>query len=696
MSATRVGGVPTSNSSSLSTKELQLDGVFPPTVWVRDPSWPACEAPAGSNKIVGLYAVWDNDSNFIAFTMSGNYTVDFGDGTTTNFTGGSAAYYNYSYSSSALDGTDAPVTFTASTSTVNRTAHGYTDGMTVEFFDIVTTTGISTGPTYYVVNATANTFQVAAIPGGTPITLTGDGSAKLLPYKIATVTITPQAGANLTSVDFRTKHNQSGLTSHYSTGWLDIAVAGANITSIFVRSFSSLITHNYLERVRFNQLGNVTGFNEIFYGCGSLKEVFIAPPITTVTNCDGMFRECRALLNAPTFTMSSVTSAADMFRDCVSLVSVNMGEMPLATSLIRMFQACTSLRTVFLPNTSSATTAQMMFSGCSSLTTASLPRLNAVLDMSDMFSNCYSLKNVFLGNTGNATNMNSAFFGCSSLLDAPFLDTKSATGMNSMFSDCVSLRNVPAYNVLAVTSMASMFYGCRALKRTPSFITSALTNTFRMFYLCGSLETVGIFNTANVTDARGMFFSCTSLQEIPDFDLSKITSAQELCKSCFSLRRVPNFKFGTSLTSADFAFAGCRNIEYVPLLNFQSVTNMQDLFAECFNLKCIAPMNFSAATNLNRAFFSCRSLTEIPTVSFASATTLSNTFANCYSLSRVRATGIKESVSFVSCKLSSAALNEIYTNLDTVTGKTITVNNNFGNAGDDPTIATAKGWTVSG
>jgi len=46
--------------------------------------------------------------------------------------------------------------------------------------------------------------------------------------------------------------------------------------------------------------------------------------------------------------------------------------------------------------------------------------------------------------------------------------------------------------------------------------------------------------------------------------------------------------------------------------------------------------------------------------------------------------------------LSSAALNEIYTNLATVTGQTITVSGNYGTTGDDPTIATAKGWTVSG
>jgi hypothetical protein len=60
---------------------------------------------------------------------------------------------------------------------------------------------------------------------------------------------------------------------------------------------------------------------------------------------------------------------------------------------------------------------------------------------------------------------------------------------------------------------------------------------------------------------------------------------------------------------------------------------------------------------------------------------------------------MKVSVSFANCKLSAADLNEIYTNLADLTGltgQTITVTGNYGTAGDDPTIATAKNWTVTG
>jgi hypothetical protein len=52
---------------------------------------------------------------------------------------------------------------------------------------------------------------------------------------------------------------------------------------------------------------------------------------------------------------------------------------------------------------------------------------------------------------------------------------------------------------------------------------------------------------------------------------------------------------------------------------------------------------------------------------------------------------------FNGCNFSSASLNYIYQSLATNgSGKTINVTDNYGVTGDDPTIATNKGWTVTG
>jgi hypothetical protein len=95
----------------------------------------------------------------------------------------------------------------------------------------------------------------------------------------------------------------------------------------------------------------------------------------------------------------------------------------------------------------------------------------------------------------------------------------------------------------------------------------------------------------------------------------------------------------------------------------------------------------------------CTSLTSIPalvTTAVGSSAGFNNLFATCPSISRIQAKDFRFTFTVASCKLSATALDEIYTNLPTVTGQTITVTGNYGTAGDNPALATAKGWTVTG
>ena len=102
---------------------------------------------------------------------------------------------------------------------------------------------------------------------------------------------------------------------------------------------------------------------------------------------------------------------------------------------------------------------------------------------------------------------------------------------------------------------------------------------------------------------------------------------------------------------------------------------------------------------MSSMFYQCFSLVTVPALNLSgitSSSNLSNIFGSCSSLARIQVTGIKYSFSVANNQLSSTSLNEIYTNLDTVSGQIITVTGNYGTSGDDPSIATAKGWTVTG
>jgi hypothetical protein len=90
------------------------------------------------------------------------------------------------------------VTTTDATDTVNLNAHGLSDGTEVAFSSIVSTTGIAIGTIYYVVNATTNTFQLAATSGGPVLPLFTNGTG-FIRYKCVITAITPNTNITIST-----------------------------------------------------------------------------------------------------------------------------------------------------------------------------------------------------------------------------------------------------------------------------------------------------------------------------------------------------------------------------------------------------------------------------------------------------------------------------------------------------------------
>lgn len=103
-------------------------------------------------------------------------------------------------------------------------------------------------------------------------------------------------------------------------------------------------------------------------------------------------------------------------------------------------------------------------------------------------------------------------------------------------------------------------------------------------------------------------------------------------------------------------------------------------------------------TSRGQAFtsmFTSALINEIPALNMTSSTSIAALGGG--NLRRMRATGMNASFDVSNNSLDSTALNEIYTNASaTGAGKTITVTGNWGAPNDNPSIATAKGWAVTG
>lgn len=587
-----------SSGVGYKTKFLNKDSIAMPSDWL------AINEPTEAQAMYGLFAVFDNDSNFLALQAQGAYTVDWGDGTVENFTNGAIAQHNYVWA-----------------------------------------------------NVSSST-------------LTSEGFRQVI------VKVTPQAGQNLSLITLQKKHSShsagtGGNSNPLNTPWLDIYIKGtASLTTLTIGAIVLTTTLNNLYRFRASGI--------------------------TATNTSYMFNGCTSLVSVSLFNTASVTDMSFMFQNCASLQSVPLFNTASANNMASMFLGCSSLQSVPLFNTASVTNMSQMFNGCASL--VSVPKFNtiSVTNMGFTFAGCSSLESVPLLNTASVNAMNGMFSGCASLQSVPLFNTAAVTVMNQMLQNCTSLVSVPAFNTELVNNMQNMFLNDKALKSVPLFNTALVQNMNNMFSGCVSLKSVPLFNTVSVTNMSNMFSNCTSLQSVPLFNTSSVTVIGTMFTYCVSLQSIPalDVKSAGDLNSISNANYSLSSSEIVPPASITYYGSKM------------------SATELNRIYTSLPNrLNTTASSATGNGTTMTYTTTTNHGYIPgmvVTITGFTSTGYNQSAKKITAVTSNTFSFLGTTTGAssgtgtvvpaamTINVTNNWGTSGDTPTIATNKGWTVTG
>lgn len=375
-----------------------------------------------------------------------------------------------------------------------------------------------------------------------------------------------------------------------------------------------------------------------------------------------------------------------------------------------------------------------------------------------LFLNCYALQDVTFNTSGTLSSTGSMFSNCRTLRVAPFFNTASVTSMSGMFSSCFDLQSVPLYNTASVTVMSTMFNNCSSLKNVPLFNTALVQNMSNMFGTCVSLETVPLFNTASATNMNGMFFNSTALKSVPLFNTALVTNMTNFLYGTGSLETIPVFNTA-AVTTMDGMFRFSSGMTFLPALNTSAVTNISNIFtAPSTVIKEIAELNLSsisslannllglgnttvssAASSLTRAkitgnkwtqsfqncsmgaaqldemYTSLATLNPAITTVSGNGTTVTVTvgtgsispFVVGRSVTITGVTPVAYNISGTVASVNAGAGTFTITNAATgayVSGGiasitsdvTITVTGNPGVASDTPSIATNKGWTVTG
>ena len=414
--------------------------------WSRPSEWLTLPA-APTQGVSALYGVENSDGNYVAVqctTSAGNYTVNWGDGTT-----------------DIVTGTNPAVTFQDTGDTVTLNGHALPAGTPIVFSAIVTTTGIIINTIYYVINPATNTFQLAATVGGAVLPLTTNGSGTVLSVayhlynysgitdtstssttltvdgmKQCIVTIVPVSG-NITVINFNVKHSRPGLVNGLGVNWLDVNVQGASLASATVCPIAfgggtQVVNHNYLERINIGTTGVFTIMSFMFAGCKALRSITGIPSVSSVTTTAFMFYQCFLIQTIPAWSgsVANVNNMASMFQNCYSLQTIPAfpGSVANVTTFNQMFYLCFSLQTIpaFPGSVANVTTMASMFNNCTSLQTIpAFPGSVAnITTMASMFNGCTSLQTIpaFPGSVANITTMASMFQGCTSLQTIPTMD----------------------------------------------------------------------------------------------------------------------------------------------------------------------------------------------------------------------------------------------------------------------------------
>jgi len=200
-------------------------------------------------------------------------------------------------------------------------------------------------------------YSYASLPAGT---LTSRG------YRQAIITITPQAGQNLTQAGFAVKHSASGLSDFYTQPFIDMRLSMPSAPS-------GQIFHGVSVKLRMLERIDYIG-DWVWTGSAQNK-----------------LRTLSALRSIPPIDARTTTALSDAFEDCACLQFVNINTEGATGGFSGMFRNCSALVVLSLDARAAGTIATLC-SGCVGLQRANINTAGAAGSFSGAFTNCISLQ----------------------------------------------------------------------------------------------------------------------------------------------------------------------------------------------------------------------------------------------------------------------------------------------------------------
>jgi surface protein len=647
------------------------------TPYVRPSDWLTMTTVLNTEqKIVLLYAVFNDESNILGIictTSSGNFNIDWGDGTS-SFSGASNTTASHKFDWNNV-------------SAATLTTRGYRQVLITITPASGNLTGFSLNTKYVDTTTTIPNYIcriLESIVSGPFLTSINHGSNAQVPGLMEQAQIlSTGTNCNLTNCYINAYNLQSIVGISANTGTI------INATSMFLNCYrlqalplfnTSLVTTTSSMFGQCYNLISVPSF--VLTSCTTLSSMFIncfnlinAPQLsintTTATTMSAMFSGCTSLTNVPLYNTVNINNMSQMFQNCYSLKTCPNFNTIKVTSMASMFSACWALQTVPLFNYIVCTNTSVMFNGCYSLRTVPPLNLPVVTNINQMFNSCWNVVSIGTITTSTAlTNIAQAFVQCRSLINLPLItNTINCTSLYQLVwtaNSLVNVANLALYNTSNVTNCQGTFGLCSSLQTVPVFTTTKVTDMYQMFYSAGIINAPSL-DTGNVQTMEQMFYFASSLTTIPAYNTSKVTNMSVMLQSTPALATVPAFDTSNVTNFTTFLYqSGARSFD--------------------------ANLNTSKGTTFTNFVSLNYNLQSIPAFNMANATSIGAAFNNNQNLGNFNATNIKITTSFASSLLGVNALQGIFANsiLSNNTTQTITIT---GNPGATTALTKTVAWT---
>lgn len=336
-----------------------------------------------------------------------------------------------------------------------------------------------------------------------------DSTTTPLGYRQAIITITPQAGQNLTTALFNQMPTGLSFSAVQFPEWLEFRLSVPNMTAL---AFASL---NHLKQVEFIGPTNISyafaAGTAPFLGCLGLERIIGTEWTTNLTDGIRMFSNCLSLRTLPLLDTRKMTTQYAMFNECYSLHTFPCINTSKLTSFSYfMLNAYALVELPFL-NTSSATAMNAFLAGSRSL--ESIPPLD-----------CSKVTNF---------GVEYGMFQSSGIKKLPFINTSSGTNFSNMFNGCNRLKEIPLLNTSKGENF-NAFIANSGIITLPPIDTSKGRSFYQFAFQNGVLKNLPGLCFAGVTghprdilgNGAGAFTyflgNCNSLVQIPDWDFSHI------------------------------------------------------------------------------------------------------------------------------------------------------------------------------